>query len=49
MVICDSSFFESIEFIWEVSFSRVSRASWIQSSRLERRIRASNDDVGCMD
>ena len=33
------------ELIWEVSFSRVERASWIQSSRLDRRIRASNDDV----
>lgn len=33
--------------IWEESFSRTERASWMQSSRLERRIRASKVDVGC--
>ena len=34
------------ELIWEESFSRVARASWMQSSRLERRIRASKEEVG---
>ena len=33
--------------IWEVICSRVAKASWIQSSRLERRIRASNEEVDC--
>ncbi len=28
-----------------MSFSRVESESWMQSSRLERRIRASNDEV----
>ena len=31
--------------IWEESFSRTERASWMQLSRLERRIRASKVDV----
>lgn len=33
--------------IWAESFLQTDRASWIQSSRLERRIRASKEDVGC--
>lgn len=33
--------------IWEERCSRTERASWMQSSRLERRIRASKVDVGC--
>lgn len=31
------------------SFSRVDNASWMQSSRLESRIRASNEEVGWID
>ena len=34
------------EAICEESFSRTERASWMQSSRLERRIRASKEEVG---
>ena len=33
------------EVIWEESFSRTERASWMQLSRLERRIRASKVEV----
>lgn len=33
--------------ICEVSFSRVERASWMQSSRFDKRIKASKEDVGC--
>ena len=41
-----TSLFDSIRsLISEVSFSRVERASWMQSSRFERRIRASKDEV----
>ena len=32
--------------IWEVRVERVARASWMQESRLERRIRASKEEVG---
>lgn len=35
--------------IWVVSCSRVARASCIQSSKFERRIKASNEEVGWTD
>lgn len=47
-LILDRDFFCSskIALICLESFSRVDMASWTQLSRLESRIRASNDDVG---
>lgn len=46
MVVRDFWFSCRMEVIWNASFSRVARASWIQSSRFDRRIRASKDEVG---
>lgn len=51
---CDAEVITSLEsrcpckilFICNVSFSRVDKASWMQSSRFESRIKASNEDVG---
>lgn len=42
----DSLLLDSNSSIWMVSCSRVARASCIQSSKFERRIKASNEEVG---